>query len=157
MMKMTDDLLKILQEVSEEGDKEYILKIQAKKLTLSNEKEWRGNVRQRLSVESLPKLIDITGNKDCKLETFYKEIGCNLITMVDIGEDYTLICDDEGLLVADNLVNTFTINGQEYDIAGDFLVMKVEGEDVRGLTDSEVLSILPDILESGELKGIVKY
>jgi len=157
VIKMTDNLQKVLQEVSTEGEKAYALKIEQKSLVLSEERDWRGTVRQRVSVDYLPELVDITGNKDCKQDLYYKKIGCSLIRMVDIGDGYTLICDDEGLLVAENLVSTFIISGQEYDIAGDFLVMKVEGEDVRGLTDSEVLEILPDILESGELKGIVKY
>jgi len=150
---MTDELLKVLQEITEEEGKDYILKIQQKGLTLSKEKTQEGTFKEKLAVNYIPELIDITGNKDCKLDMFYKLIGCSLITMVDIGDGYTLICDDEGLLVV-NLISTFIIGGQSFDIAGDFLVMKVEGEDVRGLTDNEVLHILPKILESGQLWGL---
>ena len=37
-------------------------------------------------------------NVENELHTIYKQIGCGMIQCIDLGENHTLICDEEGRL-----------------------------------------------------------
>lgn len=72
-----------------------------------------------------------------QLELIYKELSCRTIDIVNLNEDISIICDDEGLLISGNPV--FQIvddNGNVRQIAGTFLiahdVMTEDGRDARG-------------------------
>ena len=61
--------------------------------------------------------VDIEGRnllRDC-----YKEIGCDLVDMVDIDDKFTAIIDDEGLLKSNNPVFEFS-NG--INLVGNILI-----------------------------------
>lgn len=68
----------------------------------------------------------VSVDKNNLLKDTYKEIGCNAIDMVSLEGDFTVIVDDEGLLVSDNPVFALDNNIR---LAGTLLVGKTEYTD----------------------------
>jgi|SRR5699024_1930797 len=86
------------------------------------------------------------------LEQMQDEIGCRTIDIVNLNDNIAIICDDEGLLVANNPVySIIDDNGNERQIAGTFLiakdVMTEDGPDARGFDN---------LKEARELMGTTK-
>lgn len=78
---------------------------------------------------------------DKSLEGFYALLRCDCIDMPErrIGDEYfTIICDDEGLLKAGNVVSAFDRMGNPA-LVGPIFVVKFDGkDDVRSLTEEEL-------------------
>ena len=76
---------------------------------------------------SLPKVKDI--KKD--LNSYYREIGCDVIDIVSRrigGQDFDIICDDEGLLKSDPVVTAITPDGQAA-LVGTLIIVRFDGEE----------------------------
>lgn len=75
-------------------------------------------------------------------------IGCRYIDSVPYKDSYSIIVDDEGLLVSNNIVHELMVGGVRSDpmhLAGTLVFVKnehtIDGMNFIGLSDSEIIDI----------------
>lgn len=87
------------------------------------------------------------------LDEFYRRLDCNTIDMPTRwigGQEFVIICDDEGLFREDRKVSAR--NGRDVMLFGNLLVVKYAGEgEIRGLTPDEVAHVMRHV------SGIGRY
>jgi len=98
-----------------------------------------------------------------KLEYFYKNIRCDYIDVVDVGEDgeISIICDDEGLLKSGNIVMDIHHESihEPLSLAGTLLVGKniqeSDGIEIEGFRSQ--IELMNEIKKfKFEVRGITK-
>lgn len=86
-------------------------------------------------------------DKNKGLEFYYENIGCDIIDIVRISRKTLIICDDEGLLKRGNPIFSILLpNGEEFQIAGTFMIAKKDGAKTVGFNSlSDVSKHLSNI------------
>lgn len=91
--------------------------------------------RNEISIQTLP----------ANLEGYYKALDCTCIDIVSRrigGEEFDIICDDEGLLKAHPIISAISSDRQPM-LVGNLFIVKYSGAgDIRSLDDREAAHVL---------------
>ncbi|RKJ50410.1 hypothetical protein D7X33_32650 [Butyricicoccus sp. 1XD8-22] len=89
--------------------------------------------------------------KEQDLDFYYKNLGCEMIDIVNYSREIAIVVDDEGLLKSNNPVfEVIDANGNKLHLAGNLLFAKnhfdeYEGVSLRGLDAGEAYNLMMEL------------